>query len=211
MLNFNHFISFFNSFFGNYSFLLSIEIVSLCIKSILLFHSIKHFRKTCLKITGLALICAVSFSSLINIAWIIKLLQLLDIFYINNLILTFVIRISWAGNILFYQSLLIFLESLLQQRKQKVSNLNILLSVTTILLSLPMILLAVNNIFILERPLYEFKLMKILGIYCYIFVPLGISLLIYKIYRHKIPKILKNQVTTIILGILIPELFLLMN
>src|SRR3990167_8250432 len=207
MQSFSVFVTFFNNTFGSCFFLLPIEVSVFCVKNILLFHSIKHFKKTTLKVTSFSLIGAVFFSILVNVAWIIKLLQLSNIFYINTLILVLIIRISWAGNILFYQFLLIFLESLLQ-KKQKISKLNIFLSVITSILSAPMLFLAFKNMFILDRPEYEFKLMKLLGIYCYVFVPLGIFLLIYKVYRYQIPKILKGQVKTIILGILVPELVL---
>ena len=143
-----HFIQIFNNLFGDYSFLLAIEILAFTIKGIFFTKIIQNLKKTSLKTTTIALTFAILCSMLINFSWIIKLLQLTNIIYISKLLLHFTIRISWAGNVIFYQLLLIFLDGLVRNN-QKISFLNKILAISTTVIFAPMIFLAIKLRFLL--------------------------------------------------------------
>lgn len=206
MLNFNSFLEYFN-LFGNYKFLLSAEIWALGVKSFLIFKIISFARKTNLKNSNVLLTIAIFFSALINLSWITKLFQLLNIFAIPNQLLYLIIRTAWTGNLFFYQFFFMFLESLILQTK-KISRFNKILSISTGIISIPMLFIIFSYLTSNVRAPYEFFVMKSLGVYCYILISIQIIYLVLKITKNKIPKILKRQVKIIISAILAPQVFL---
>ena len=195
-----------SNFLNSYEFLFLAETISLAIKVFILFKIVRYaFSSHKFDRLWIFLILVVIGSLAEDLAWIIKILHS----YVPELderIKVFFIRIAWALEIVEYQSLALFIENLINRNTRLKIHNWILLIITGTLVSGFLYLIIFNGGQIHPRPAYEFTLLDYTARYLLVIMLPTVFLVLYSIYKQKIPKILKQQIKTLFIGLIAPRI-----
>jgi len=159
-------------------------------------------EKTQLSLFVIAIIGAI----LINFTWILKAAHKTFLSSLDQRILMFFVRITWAIVTLHYHALSLFIESLLK-KKNVLQNVRqkILIPISTVLFFFFVILAFAQFNNPVQRPFIELAVIKIAPYY-YLFALLLISLfaVLAKIRSDEIPRILKKQFNILVKALFFP-------
>lgn len=195
-----------SSFLNSYEFLFLAETISLSIKIFILFKIVRYALSSHKFDRPWILLILVVVGSLAeDLAWIVKILHT----YVPELderIKIFFIRIAWALEIVEYQSLALFIENLINRNTRLKIHNWILLVITSTLVSGFLYLIIFNGGQIHPRPAYEFKLLDYTARYLLVIMLPTILLVLHSVYKQQIPKILKQQIKTLFIGLIAPRI-----
>jgi transcriptional regulator with GAF, ATPase, and Fis domain len=198
------------SFLGSYPFLMAATIVSFILKAYILSTLIlRKSESRNAQLPKILLVLVLISAMIVDSAWFLKLAECLFCFDIGYRIRIFWTRIAWAFSVIQYQSLALFLETLVRSKKNINLRQQIILCISSIfcLLFLGLSIFHFNCFQPNERSLFECKLQQIFTLYLFfplMAVPLFIA--IKKLRTPAIPKILKSQLKLIIQTLIFPHL-----
>ncbi len=201
-------LEFFWSLVKGLEFLFFVETIAFFAKLYFLFFLITKALRSKNLSTPLYLLLALLFNGAFgDFVWIIKLFRelwypLLDYSYI-----VFFIRLGWAFNVLQFQSLSLFVESLVD-KKYKINLRQKTLLVFSFIFSMYFFYSAFFHFDIVHgRSEFEFTMMNVIVFYVLFFLILpSIFLTLKNLYQVNFPKILKKQLTILVTFLLCPYL-----
>lgn len=195
-----------SSFLNSYEFLFLAETISLAIKIFILFKIVRYaFSSHKFDRLWILLILVVIGSLAEDLAWIVNILHSY-VPALDERIKIFFIRFAWALEIIEYQSLALFIENLINRNTRLKIHNWILLVISSILVGSFLYLIIFNGNKIHPRPAYEFKLLDYTARYLLVIMLPTILLVLHSIYKQKIPKILKQQIKTLFVGLIAPRI-----
>lgn len=205
------FVEYIESVLSSFYFIFFIAFISFVLKSCILAVLLKktiYSQKTERPLVFLNLILIGNMFS--DLAWIVKLSQLLFLPLLSYKIVLFVIRIAWVFFIIQYQSISLFLESLVSQNyiipiRQKV------LFMISFVLGLFFAIAAILDFNCLDpsqrRFSFEPKIQNFVTFYALFFVVLpSLFFAVQKIRSSALPSILNKQLKILIQGLIVPLL-----
>jgi len=201
-------MGFINSLLGNYNLLFIFECIAISIKSYLLYNIAKISFKIKFQRILLLLLLILSGAILDDLAWIVKLAQILFIPSLSYAVSTFVVRVAWAFMPIVWQSLGLCLEYLALP-KQKLGihqKLFLIISTTTVILFLKSIVFNFHVTSISDRPFLDFALIKFCSYYCPIVILPSLFIALKKLCSTSLPRIIKRQLQIFLQTIIAPLL-----
>lgn len=198
------------SILGSYPFLLFITISAFILKACLLVILIR--RSTQLRSAHFALMLlmfVLTGSMISDSAWIFKLIRALLIPSLDYRIAIFWVRIAWAFTMIQYQSLALFIETLIHQNFTLRFRHKLFLTVSAIfcIFFLSLALIHINCHANEERFLIELKMQQAFTIYSQFILMLTTLLMTFLHLRTAVlPRILQTQIKIIILGLIVPHI-----
>ena len=194
------------NFLGSYEFLLFAEITAVITKLFVLGKIIKHATKSNkFQRLWILLILVVVSALAEDLTWIIKILRSY-IPEIDYRILLFCIRASWALAIVQYQSLALFIESLIAKHmKLSWRNIMFLIVSTAYFLGFLYLLIFENKI-AGPRPDFEFILLNHVSRYLLIIMLPTIFITMRNLLKIKGPTILRKQLKILTVGLMVPRI-----
>lgn len=203
-----NFLLFIDSVLGNFYLLLIVTTIFLVFKAYIFVKLItQKINKQHLYHPWLFLILVLIGSIVSDITWVFCLIRKLWIPTIDYRFYLVFVRIAWAFNALQAQSMVLFLEKLVDQSPSINLRQKTFSFVSLIFFSLPIIIIFAH--FNCNQPgdktSLEF-LTRTLEIYYYSFIvtPLSVMLVAWKIHKNKLPQILKKQVKVLLPVAIIP-------
>lgn len=176
--------------------------------SLLGLFALKLYKSKKIPLSWFFLFIALFFSTFEDFSWIAFLIKRTLIPSMDHKISRFIVRIAWAGSIVMYQSLALFIDNFAQ--KPRISKYQIGTFIVSGMFCLYFLLLSVlqfNQPFTI-RPIIEFKIMSFQTFYAELcLIP---SILIYtwvRLYKNSSSKILKAQLKTLTLFFILPHQF----
>lgn len=190
---------------NSYSSVFIIEFFSLCTKVIFLSIALSQgLRSQKTHPAWLFLLLAIIGSIFSNIGWIASISHKLCLTNIDYCFILFVIRIAWIFEIIFYQALTCFIESLSSFKPLLHWHQKTFIALSS-LLALGFCYVAIFEFNSTDpRPQFETFLFAISYRYIFIIILPSIILAIRRIYRENLPKILCQQLKILIVGIICP-------
>ena len=202
----NFFIYFYNTI-SSYPFVLTLASLSLIFKAFLLLMSILHgYRQPKIQRPWFFLVPVLIGAMFSDLAWVISTSYRIfpGILNYDNVIL--LVRVSWAITMIQYQSLGLFIESLLQ-KNHRMSLYQKTLSLVTTIFCIMFAYLAIFRYHEAHnRPFIEFQIFSFAAIYIFFLRIPSIIIALRKIKAPHIPKILKKQLKILIQLIIAPQL-----
>lgn len=194
---------------GNYYFLITITTIAFSLKLIIAILLVLYgFKSTSAKLSRFLLLLVLCGSMVSDIAWILKLIQILFIPQLDYRISTFFVRIAWAWTAVQYSALALFIESL-AQKTLTFRFRHMALFFMSAITCLFFLILAVTNFncsHSLQRPAIEFIIEKFFIIYAlFVLIPISLFSAISKIQSDKVPRIIKQQLKVFILALIVPH------
>lgn len=190
-----------NSFY----FLFMVECISFALKGILLLLAILHgLRSPKLQRPWFFLLPILVGAMFSDAAWIMFITQKIFLPSIGYKFTTFFIRLSWAWATIQYQSLSLFLESLIEKQFSIKLHQKIFLITSALLCSCYLFFAFFK--FNTTNVSFESTLFKIGTFYLFGVVTPSVYKAIKKIRRNSLPKILKKQLKILIQGLIAPFL-----
>lgn len=195
------------SLFGSFPFLLITTSTAFVLKSCVLTILIIQGWRSSKNHRPLVLLSLVLLGAMISdLAWILKLIQMLFVQDMDYRILKFLIRIAWGFTIVEYQALALFLESLVEKKPFFNLRQKIFIFFSTILCS-SFWFIAFTNINYVKTQNHsglEFILQHIQSVYMFPLIAISLIITILKLRSSSIPKILKKQTKVFIQVLIAP-------
>lgn len=201
--------SYFDAIFGYQPFLFLVTLVSFALKVYIVANLFLQGHKTGMnnKRPWFFMMLVLISAAIVDFAWITTLIRTLWMPTMDLRIFLFPLRISWGFFALQYQSLTLFIESLIDQK----SRLSLRQKVCIFLSSIPFIFsigLAFININCTEptlRPQIEFLMRTIENIYLLaVLMPISLAITLWRLRAGNLPRILKKQLTVLIPALIVP-------
>ncbi len=193
--------------------LLITELISVAIKLFLIINIIavtrSNKRSNRYLIAGLLII--LTCETIIDFSWIFNLLlKIFDGIAFSTTI--FVSRIAWIFFVLEYQVLALFVEQLSQKAPIKLRYRHKICIIPTLLICIYYLYIAFFNYHITtsaDRPWFEFICYKIINLfYIHLITIPSITIVYYRLKKHKLPNILHRQLSIFLLYLVMPKLIL---
>lgn len=200
------------SFIDGYSAVLITHLISISLKVFIAANLISKFRRSpsrpAIRSWFLLLIVIIS-ASLIDLSWILKTFKEIFIPTLDYRIIRFFIRIAWGATAIQYQALSLFMNSLMDRRKQ-LKTLDILLSIGSVSIFIFFLIIAIydRNCSSAQQRISCEPIMQICG-FIYTVATLAISSILCSIKAMKakhLPRILQKQLKIFIQFLMIPYL-----
>ncbi len=189
-------------------FLLATETLSLLIKIYIIVKLFVHRteNRNQFKRAWFLLILILWGSTLEDIAWIIKLLQLSVFPNLDYRLVIFMVRLAWLFAVIQCQALVLLIQSLIPTPNRQLSSINyIFLLISSIYCGIFLWLIFFKTIY-LERPPLEFITLTQVAIYIPILTLINLIIGLVRLRQNKVPKILKKQLNIFILGLIGPRI-----
>lgn len=197
------------SILGSHSFLLFINTTAFILKFCLLVILIKRSPQIKSANKTLILLMLILIGSMVvDSAWILKISRDLFIPSLDYRFAIFWIRISWAFDMMQYQSLALFIEQLIHKNLRLNYRHKILLTISGIFcfFFLTIAIVNINCHSAISRPIIEFKMQQALTLYSqFILMFMTLFITYLKLRKTLLPRILQKQVKIIILGLIVPH------
>lgn len=202
------FLEYIEAFFGSFQFILMATSVSFLLKAYIFFVVIQ--RTVNLKKFDRPFIFLISIlisNMFTDFAWIIKLIQLIFIPSLGYKVVLFFIRIAWMFFIIQYQTLALFLESLVD-KDYKLSIRHLILFTATLLLCVSLIIIMIFDFNCTDRThrLAIEPIIQNLSTF-YVLFPLILPSLFIALKKSRLsvlPHLLKKQLKVLLQGLIIP-------
>ncbi|HRN77980.1 MAG TPA: sigma 54-interacting transcriptional regulator [Candidatus Dependentiae bacterium] len=192
---------------GSPPFLLSVFIIFFLFKALLLTALVKKGIQTNIAKLPLILLAIILLSSMLeNSAWIYKFVRSLWFPHTDFRIYLFWLRLTWGLSVIHFQTIVLFLESLITTTLRLRWYHYILITITS-LFFLFFTGLAIFNFDCAEniaRPEIEFSVLKIAGIYSNAILFIAGIIALYQYRQKNLPRILKKQLQVLLQGIIFP-------
>lgn len=203
------FISFFtgiNNFISNYYFLLGVQSTSLCFKMTLLyFFVIRIFKSRHVPTAWYYLLIILIASSLEDFSWVTTLSSRTILPTITPTARLFIIRIGWAANVIAYQTLSLFIETFIQKPPRLAWYQYIFIPISSAFFAFFLVTACYN--FTIGQSILEMSVQTYQSIYVIlILMPFTILIATYSLRKEIIPRILAQQLITVIQFLLLPHL-----
>ena len=212
MVNIVTILSFLESFIGSAPFLLTVMTIAFLVKGYLLAILVIRGSKSTTTKKYWFYLSGVFISAMIaDSAWILALVKSLYFQSMNFNIYLFWLRIAWAFTIVLYQSLALFIESLIKKQDQSLNlrqKIFIFISGSFFLFYMVLAFLNFNCSTPTDRPAIEFTLRNIQSLYA--LFPLMLTSLfitLQKLRSMELPRILKQQLKILIQMVILPLWF----
>lgn len=203
------FLEFLESILSSFYFILCTTFLSFFLKISFLIALIRKIARMETVIGPLYFLFAILIGSMFSdLAWMLKLLQLLFIPQLNYQIVLFVVRIAWVFVIIQYQSMSLFLESLVTNKYIIVFRQKIFFSIS-FLFGLFFAILAIVDFDVKDLPYkrlwFEPTVQNLATFYALFLVVLpSLIIAIQKIRHSTLPHLLKKQLKILIQGLILP-------
>ncbi len=198
-------ISTINNIFASLPLLLTIMIISLSLKSFILTKLLfKKLNSVISRAPYFFLIGILICTMIIDIDWIFTIIK--KVFFNDQPIKVFLFwrRIAWAACIAWYQLQILFLENLITP-SFKLNLRNKVFSCISGLSSITFIGFAFLYINSTEKPWFVYIMQKASFIYSlWILMPLGITIIFWKLRTQNLPTILAKQLKLLMLWVIVP-------
>lgn len=205
------FLEFLESVIGSFQFILFATTISFLLKLSFLIALTRRIIKLDKVIRPLYFLFAIIIGNMFSdLAWILKLLQLLFLPEIKYQTVLFIIRIAWIFFIVQYQSISLFLESLVTNEyiicaRQKI------LFIASSLFGLFFMIVAIIDFNCIDRSFRKFwiepKIQNLATFYAFFIVILpSLFFVIKNIRSSSLPRLLKKQLNIFIQGLILPVL-----
>ncbi len=197
------------NYFNSYEFLLAVEIIACSIKAYLLIMLILNGMHSPKKQWPWIFIISVLINGIFeDVVWMINILKILEYIKFDYRIWVFFVRFAWISEIIEYQSLVLFIESLVR-KEFRVSLLQKVFLTISVLLALPLIYLSFISSFFTYTPLdrspIEIKFIKLVSMYPYTMVIPTLILAFYKLKNSRLPKLVMTHFKILVFGLIIPR------
>lgn len=205
MINFIEYISW---FLHNPYVLFTVEIFSYLIKICLAgFLCVKAFKSVKIPSPLSFLLCILICSSVVDLVWIIKLFRKLIFPALDYRIALLFIRLGWAFNLILFQAIGLFIESLAEKKYKIKFHQKILLTLNSVFVAVFLYFAFFQFSVIENRSNFEFDLMTFAAKYLvYIVMLPSLFLMMFRLKTHIFPKILKQQLIVLIKYFMTPYL-----
>lgn len=205
-----NFLSYLESILGNYPLLFGVTCISFLLKvSILTALARKTITLSSVKRPWFFLLLVLISASITDSAWIIKLIELFIIPSIDYRIVLFWIRIAWAFFVIQYQSMGLFIESLVTKRYSLSLHQKIFcfISCIFVIYFIGTAIFNFNCFSPADRSQIERTIQPICSFYLlFIIMASSLFITIRKIQNSPLPHILKKQLKLLIQALIIPHL-----
>lgn len=197
----------FSVFFQSSFLLFVVELIAFFVKFYILFFLGMQAIRTSKITKPLLLLCGVLIGGMFaDFTWVIKLFR--EIFFqkMDYRIVILFIRLSWAFSLVQFQSLSVFIESLVEKQYKLKSYQKLLLFINSVIV-LYFLYLGIFkfNINVYERTLLEIRLIGFVSIYMFFVMLIFPSLLVFnKLRTIAFPKILKKQLFVLLKYFIFP-------
>lgn len=189
-----------NKLFSNLHLLMVAESIGLILKGYILYYLFKRAQKSSYVFySSLFLSASIATSMITNVAWLLRLLEILNIIILNTTFKTILLKFAWGIYIIYYQALTLFLESLFKKSK----NLNIfhkiisMFGIATSLFLTALLIRSSSNINLISK--------FTIG-YIYTAIPISLLIIWIELKKNIVPKVIKKQIKLVAYGMLIPSL-----
>jgi len=202
----NNLIKFIYATFGNCYVLFIVEFLAILCKSYILFSLINFLQHERLQKTLFFLILALIGTITDDLAWLIKLAQMLFIPSLSYTLITFIIRIAWSFVPITWQSLSLLLESLAEPHK-KIPWYQKFFILINLGFTASYIIFMITNFYVPTaeaKTEIEYAIMQYSLPFCICVLLASVILVLYKLKTKNIPRIIKKQLLTIIKLIVMP-------
>lgn len=200
---------YFDAIFSYLPFLFTVTILSFTSKIYFLANLILQSHKTIPnnKRPWFLLVLVLVSAMIVDTAWIVLLVKLLWVPFLDDRIFFFVLRLSWGFFAVQYQALMLFIENLIEE-SQKINirqKLFIALSFIPFVFSIFLAFFNINCKQGQDRPDIEFLMRTSENIYLLlILVPICLTITLWKLRTKDLPKILKSQLKIFIPALIVP-------
>jgi len=193
------------TFLGSYPFLFFAVSVSFTVKTFFLtVFSLRGIRESKLSPPLLLLLLVLVGGMVEDIAWLIRLCELLFIPNLDYRIALIPIRMAWAFFVIRYQALALLIENLSEKSPRLKIHQSIFLIISTTI-SLFFIGLTFYLFSSTERPPIEFKAMSFASIYNTVpLILVSLVITLWKLRKKQVPRIIKRQLKILIRYLVIP-------
>lgn len=193
---------------SSFPFLLAAESISFFLKLVLLVYALSFgLRSAKIQRPWYFLLPVLVGAILSDLAWIVSLLQKTYIPAIDYSIIVFIVRFAWFGAIIQYQSLSLFLESLVDNQHQIKKYQKAFLTVSGILCAFWLYMAFFQFSSAHSRPAVEFTMFKACSFYLFLVTVPTLIITLQKVRSSKVPKILKKQFKVLVQNLIGPALF----